>query len=171
MTQEKSRTREMRRKDRRMSEAESLRLLEKAEYGFMATSGPDGLPYGIPLSFVWFGEALYVHCAHEGRKIDNIRFCEHVTFAVVGATQPVYAKNFTTYFESVLVSGTISEVVDPQKKHAVLYALAEKYLPEHLATAEKDITNSLARTAVYVVRPYAVDGKAKREQQSVSSGR
>ena len=156
--------RAIRRKDRTIPEEESIRLLETGEYGVLATVGPDGNPYGVPLSYVWHDGAVYFHCARDGHKIDNIHANDQVTFTVVGQTRPVYARNFTTYYESVIVFGEAVEVRDFEAKHAVLYALAAKYLPEHLDKAHNDIQQSLQRTAVYILQPQRITGKAKREK-------
>ena len=154
--------RAMRRKDRAMADEAARALLEKGEYGFLATVGKDNLPYGVPLSYALLDGKLYFHCAREGRKVDNLAFCREVSFTVVGETRPVYTKNFTTYYESVMVFGAVSEVADPDEKFHSLYALAEKYLPEHLGKAEGDIRNSFARTAVYRLDITAMTGKAKK---------
>lgn len=161
-------THAMRRKDRRMPEEESLALLRQGEYGVMSTTGPDGKPYGIPLSYVWLKERVYFHCARDGRKIDNVRANSAVTFTVVGQTRPVYAKNFTTYYESVILSGNIAEVIDPEEKYAALFALAVKYLPEHRDKADRDIRRSFDRTAVYAIYPDEISGKAKRIETAPS---
>ena len=50
--------REMRRKDRMISEEECLKALEEAEYGSLATISEDGTPYITPLNFVYTD----VHC-------------------------------------------------------------------------------------------------------------
>ena len=154
--------REMRRKDRAMPEEDARNLLENGEYGVLSTVGEDGLPYGVPLSYVVIEDSLYFHCAHEGRKVDAVRAHPRVAFTVVGATRPVYAKNFTTYYESVMVSGTAEEVTGPAAKYEILTALAAKYLPEHMDKADADITRSLPRTAVYRIRIETLTGKAKR---------
>ena len=152
----------MRRKDRAITEAEARALLEKGEYGFLATVGDDGLPYGVPLSFVLLEGALYFHSAMEGRKIRNLVHCPQVSFTVVGQTEPVYTKNFTTWYESTMAFGTVASVTDEDEKFRALYALAAKYLPEHMDRAEGDIRHSLARTAVYKLTIESLTGKAKR---------
>ena len=57
--------REMRRKDRMISEEECLKALEEAEYGSLATISEDGTPYITPLNFVYTDGALYFHCAKD----------------------------------------------------------------------------------------------------------
>lgn len=154
--------RPMRRADRAMPDTAARELLERGEYGFLATVGADGLPYGVPLSYVVLDNRVYFHCAREGRKVDNILHCPDVAFTVVGNTEPVYAKNFTTYYESAMVSGPVSEVTDAAEKFRSLYALAEKYLPDHLGKAGGDIRASFSRTAVYRLEIATITGKAKK---------
>ena len=153
---------DMRRKDRQISGEDVSSLLARCEYGVMATVDAHNRPYGVPLSYIWLNGLVYVHSAPRGHKIDNIRTNNAVSFTVIGHTRPVYAKNFTTYYESAVVFGTVREVSDPDEKYAALHALAEKYLPCHMDKAEKDIRHSLARTAVYALQPERITGKAKR---------
>ena len=48
----------MHRANRKVSYAQARRILEKAEYGVLSTVCDDGLPYGVPLSFVLSGKAI-----------------------------------------------------------------------------------------------------------------
>ena len=153
--------RAIRRKDRAQGEAENLALLAGAEYGVLGLV--DGCwPYAVPLSFVLMDGALYFHCAREGRKIDVLAANSRACFTVVGATLPVYDGGFSTYYKSVMVFGRVTPVEDDDEKTRVLFALAEKYLPADMDKAEKDLTRSFKRTAVYKIAMEQVTGKAKR---------
>lgn len=153
----------MRRVDRALGTEEARAILERGEYGFMSTIGQDGIPYGVPLSYVVDGDMIYFHCALEGRKIRNITQCPQVCFTVVGTVQAVYDKGFTTWYESAMVFGMVQKIDDVQEKHRILLALATKYLPEHVAAhAENDIARSHAITGVYGIRIEQLTGKAKR---------
>ena len=55
--------REMRRKDRQVTQEEALKILKKAEYGILATSDEQNLPYGVPLSYAYEDHCIYFHCA------------------------------------------------------------------------------------------------------------
>lgn len=85
---------------------------------------------------------------------------------VIGKTQPIYAKNFTTYFESAIAFGRAYEITDQEEKRQALMALAFKYLPAHMDKAETDINNSLKATAIYCVEVEHMTGKAKRPADS-----
>lgn len=152
----------MRRKDRAMDENHARQLLENGEYGVMGTVDENGQPYAVPLSYIVEGDVIYFHCAHEGRKITNISQNPKVSFTVVGKTMPVYDNNFTTYYESVIVFGTVIKVDNPDNKTRLLMLLAQKYLPRHMDKAAADIAKSLERTAVYAIGMEQVSGKAKK---------
>ena len=48
-------------------------ILENGTSGTLALIDEEGLPYAVPLSYVYCGGKLYFHCAREGHKIDAIR--------------------------------------------------------------------------------------------------
>ena len=152
---------EMRRKDRAMPEADARRLLEGGEYGVLSTVGEDGLPYGVPVSYVLIGESIYFHCALQGRKLEHLNYNPAASFCVVWETCPVYENNFTTRYESVIAEGAARCVRDEGEKRRVLLALCEKYLPEHMDKAEGAIAASFAATAVYAVDIKSVSGKRR----------
>lgn len=157
---------ELHRKDRQLPLEACKEILHSAEYMVMATVGKDSVPYAVPLSFVYFEDKIYFHSGmHKGHRAANLGENPYCSLAVVGKTQPVYTKNFTTWYESVVVFGNVCEVTDTARKKAVLFALAEKYLPEHMHNAEKDITASLARTAVYEISLDKITGKAKQAKK------
>lgn len=156
----------LRRKSRAMDEKEALEVLAENEYGFLASCGEDGWPYCIPVSYVFKGGEIFFHCAHEGHKIDNIKFNSKVCFSVVGNTQPVYDRNFTTYYESVVVFGTSSEVTEDDAKKEALFLIADKYLPEHMDKAEGDIERSLGITAIYKIKAEHISGKEKKPKMA-----
>ena len=113
-----------------MTEQKCLRLLEKAIYGRLATSGPGNNPYITPLNFVFYEGKIYFHCAFEGTKIDNLKNNPKVCFEVSAPGKlytAAHAKNFSMRFWSVLVFGEAKQIVNPALKLAVLNALMEKY--------------------------------------------
>lgn len=157
---------ELHRKDRQISFEACEEILQNAEYLVMATAGKNGLPYAAPLSFVYFEGKIYFHSGmHKGHRAGNLAENPCCSLAVVGKTQPAYVTNFTTYFESVIIFGRVKEVTDSARKKTVLFALAEKYLPNAMEHAEHDITASLDRTAVFEISPDKITGKAKRAKK------
>ncbi len=156
--------RAIRRKDRQISHEECLELLRTGEYGVLATADAEGQPYAVPLSYVLMNGKIYFHCAHEGHKIDNLKQNPRVSLVVVGFTEPVYDKGFSTYFESVVVFGRVDEILDEAEKNDSLTALAKKYLPHDLDKLEENLNHYRLRTAVYALSPEIITGKAKKKK-------
>lgn len=153
--------REMRRKDRKISDEQALDILNIQEYGTLSTVDANSQPYLTPLSYILYDNAIYFHSALVGQKIDNINYNPKVCFNVVGKTKPVYDNDFTTYFESVIVYGNASKVEEDELKIKILMLLCEKYLPEHMDKAQMDISKSLKATAIYKISIEHLSGKAK----------
>ncbi len=156
--------RDMRRKDREISADEAMDILKNSEYGILSTVGEDGQPYATPLSYVVIDNLIYFHCAKSGQKIDNILFEKRVCFCTVGYTQPVFDNDFTTYYESTIVYGRVSEVNEDDEKIKALTILCEKYLPEHMDKASYSINKSLSRTGVYKINIEHITGKKKQKK-------
>ena len=153
----------MRRNDRAQDRDFALSLIDRCTHGVLAVSTGESVPYCLPLSLVRVGDDLYFHCAREGRKIDLLRRFPQVCVTFVGDDQPAFVPPamYTTYFQSVIVTGTASEVDNPAERTEALRALCQKLTPEpmdgFLSAAEK----SLAVTAVWRVRMEDISAKAK----------
>ncbi|GHV53621.1 MFS transporter [Deltaproteobacteria bacterium] len=155
--------REIRRKDRALTTEEASSLLQKGEYGILATVSDEGQPYAVPISYAVLDGAIYVHCALAGHKIDNIRQNPAVCFTVIGKTAPFYAPgNFSTTYESCIVFGKARDVSNDTEKERALFALVEKYFPEHVSEAEAYIEKFWERTAVYSISVERITGKARK---------
>lgn len=75
----------VRRQDRLLDQPEATELLRRGEYGILCMQRPEGGGYGVPLNYVWDeADAIYIHCAPEGRKLHCLRECDRVTFCIVG---------------------------------------------------------------------------------------
>lgn len=150
--------REMRKKNKQLSEQEARRLLAAGEYGILATAGED-YPYGVPVNYAVAGDMIYIHGTLEpGQRDDNIRQNNRVCFTVVGETA-VLSEKFAERFESVIVFGT-AELAEGEEKEAGLEALIDKYSPEYKEKGMKYIQAAKDQTAVYRISIDKITGKA-----------
>lgn len=153
--------RELRRKDRAITDDEAIAILNKAEYGVLSTISPDGKPYGVPLSFCIIENCIYFHCAIEGRKIDNIEKNNSVSFCAVGNTE-ILPDKFGTKYESVIVSGEVVEIFDDNKQIA-LKGLIKKYSSNYFSKGLEYIDTLKTKTRVFKIRITHLSGKARRK--------
>lgn len=147
----------MRRKDKLLPQDEAIQIVEKADYGVLATVGEDGYPYGVPINYVFMDGKIYFHCAKGvGHKLENIRASEKVCFTVVGNTQLV-PEAFSTNYESVVAFGTAKQATE--NKFDALVKLIEKYSPEHRENGVKYIERAIDKVSVIEVSIDKLTGK------------
>lgn len=154
----------MRRVDRQQDLAFSLDLIDRCPHGVVALNTGEDTPYCLPLSFVRKDNTLYFHCATEGRKVDLLRKNPRVCLTFVGGDEPAFLSPamYTTYFQSVIVTGTAQQVTDREEQVEALRLLCEKLLPDHMGAAfEAAISASLEATAVWRIQMDQITGKAK----------
>lgn len=150
----------MRRKDREIEKEEIMELLKGGEYGILSTIGENGYPYGVPVNYVYIDNAIYFHCAVEGKKLDNLRNDNKVSFCVVGETC-ILPEQFSTKYESVIIFGRANEIYDDEKNMAMLEIL-NKYSKEYLEKGKQYIKNADAKVKVIKINIEHISGKARR---------
>lgn len=119
----------MRRKDREIDREETVEALKKGTWGVISVS-VDGEPYGVPVNYYYSSEenAIFFHCAKEGRKLDGITYNSRVSFTVV-LSEKIIPEKFSTLYESVIVSGRASLVKDKEETAKRLRELCDVLAP------------------------------------------
>ncbi len=137
-------------------------LLLSTSIGSLATLNNDGSPYVIPVHFLYYNEAIYIHGLPNGQKVDNIGADSRVSMTVYEMESLLLDPNeepceTNTKYESVIVSGEARLVDDQDHKKQVLAEIVKKYTP-HLT--EKEIPDNMVKsTAVIKIEMQNVTGK------------
>ena len=153
--------RDIRRSDRSVTEEQAREILARAEHGVLASVGVDGWPYAVPVNHTLAGDVLYIHCALEGHKLENIAHEERVSFCAV-ASATVLPASLATLYESAIVFGRAALVTDPAEKRRALELLAIRFCGAVTPEAEEVIADSGSRAAVVRIRIEQITGKAHR---------
>lgn len=148
----------MRRKDRELSEEEAYEILKSADYGVLSTYNGE-YPYGVPVNYVFDGKDIYIHCALEGHKIENIKKHPKVCFTVV-KNYEILPDELSTAYQSAIVFGKAS-LIEGEEKITVLRTLGMKY-SNNLEKIEKEINDSGKATGVIKIEIEYVSGKARK---------
>lgn len=116
---------------RAMDEEGIYDLLEKTDVGRMATVGENGIPYIVPVHYVFEGQSIYFHCGLKGKKLDHINTNPWVCFEVDEVCSIKLDLNnpckSTTVYCSVIITGKARVVLDVEKKRSVLGLLMDKH--------------------------------------------
>lgn len=151
--------RQMRRSDREISGKQIEQILIDGEFGTLATICENGYPYSVALSYVYFDNCIFFHCAKEGQKLDNIAANNKVSFSVVLDTE-IEPSKFGTKYKSVIAFGTCIGVFGEQKE-IVLKKLIEKYAKDFLVEGKEYINRAANDTKVMQISIQHLTGKAK----------
>lgn|SRR5574344_377926 len=138
------------------------KLLSSTATGSLATLNNDGSPYVIPVHFLYYNDAIYIHGLPKGQKIDNIKADPRISMTVYEMDSILLDPNekpcdTNTKYESVVVSGKAILVDDLEHKKEVLVGIVKKYTP-HLA--QKELPDNMVKgTAVIKIEMQALTGK------------
>lgn len=152
-------TQSMRRKDRQIESRVDLdAIIAGSEVCRLALSKNDE-PYLVPLSFGYDGEAIYIHTAKKGKKIDFFKANDRVCFEFERNVRYVRdgsdACSSTFSYESVIGYGRISELTDFEHKS---YALRQITL--HYGETPTDYTtNGLGKVRAWKISIVELVGK------------
>ena len=156
--------RKMRRFKQLLDEQATKEILNHATNGVLSLVDSDGEPYGVPISYAYDGDrSIYFHSAVKGHKIECIEAESRCSFCVV-AQDLIVPDEFTTYFRSVIVKGTVHTVIDRDDMIQGLLLLCAKYSPgidpdaeiskciNHVSVLRLDIDSLTGKEAIELVR-------------------
>ncbi|QIB69242.1 pyridoxamine 5'-phosphate oxidase family protein [Aminipila butyrica] len=151
--------REMRRKDKKLSEEDTLQVLKTAPYGMLSTVGEDNIPYGVPINFVYKDDKVFFHSGVAGHKLDNIKMNDNVSFCVVTDVETLPAE-FNTKFKSVIIFGTAEEVQE-EKKVEVFKLFLEKFSPDFMESGVEYIHKASKGARIFQINIEHMTAKGK----------
>lgn len=155
--------REMRRFRQQLSLEECQAVLDRGTSGVLAVTGDEGWPYAVPLSYVREGKRLLFHCATAGHKLDALRMEPRACFCVIDRDQ-IVPEEFTTYYRSVVIFGSVRILDDPAEITAAARTLAGKYCPREAPQAvQEEIDGALHRMYILEMTVKHMTGKEARE--------
>ena len=115
-------------------------------------------PYIVPLCFGYDGEALYFHCAPEGRKMDILRRNNRVCFEFdipEGMREAEQGCRWGIKYRSVIGFGTAEMVDDKEGKRRALEIVMAQYSDKEYTFPDDVVT----KTAVIKIVIARVTGK------------
>ncbi len=136
----------MRRNDKEIKDHEIiLKVLNQSETCRIAFC--DGLePYIVPMNFAYHDDALYLHSATEGRKINILRKNNKISFQMDVKTQVVTHEipcNWGMKYLSVIGSGKALLIQDTTEKKRAMDIIMAKYSSENSFEYSDEALNSI----------------------------
>jgi len=155
--------RELVRKNRQLSQAECLQVLQQQTRGVLSVLGDGGYPYGMPMNH-WYDEQsgkVYFHCGRGGHREDALGREEKVSFCVY---EPGTAKEgeWALWVRSVILFGRMRLVEDMDRIVEVTGALSRKFTDDEQYIQE-EIRLHGHRTLLLRLTPEHICGKQVEE--------
>ena len=150
----------MRRQDKALTDEEMLQIINDEQYGILSTVSADCYPYGIPLNYVYDKQAIYLHCAPSGQKLDNIQDNSRVSFCIISKPELLPAA-FSMKYKSVVIFGRAQEIFATDKEAALLNFIY-KYSKDYLSQGKKYIQEAAQKTRVFKITVEHMTGKGTR---------
>jgi nitroimidazol reductase NimA-like FMN-containing flavoprotein (pyridoxamine 5'-phosphate oxidase superfamily) len=120
-----------------------------------------GAPYIVPLCFGYDGQALYFHCAREGRKLEILRQNDRVCFEfdlVEGLVKADQACQWGLRYQSVIGFGRACLVEDAADKAQALALIMAQYSSQAYSFPPE----AVSRTAVIRIEIQSISGKQSK---------
>jgi nitroimidazol reductase NimA-like FMN-containing flavoprotein (pyridoxamine 5'-phosphate oxidase superfamily) len=148
----------MRRSNLAMTKEETISLIKSSRFAVLSLIDPDGLPYGVPLDYIYKDNTLYFHGAKEGRKIDSMKMNPKGCAVILGDTAVVPEK-FGRKYTSAIIEGPIELIDEPEIKRQVMTWVVELNSPDHQEKGKAIIEKMLDRVLIYKMHMETVSGK------------
>lgn len=154
----------MRRKDRELLPEEALQIADACPFATLSLLDEDGAPYGVPVTIVREGDAVYFHSALEGRKIRALKKNPAVSISCVSEAE-VSQKDFTVYYSSAVLEGLAEELTEKGEKLHALEILCRRYTPRLMEGFEAYTQRLLNAAGVWKITVASVSGKRNRKPE------
>lgn len=156
--------RNMRRKKQQLSQDICFDILKSEKRGVLAVNGENGYPYAIPMNFLFdqSSNAIYLHSAKEGHKIDAIAANDKVCFTTWN--RGIQQEGDWSYFvDSVVIFGRAHIVEDTDEMLRTIKPFAMKYNSDE-QEVDEDIARSMPRLAMIRIDIEHMSGKHVHER-------
>ena len=136
----------MRKKGKAITEREQIdSIIHQSQICHLACCLEDQ-PYVIPISFGYDGNTIYFHTARAGKKneifLKNPQVCLGFESAVNLITDPENACDWTFDFQSVIATGEIKEIDEPDLKKSALNQIMLHYSGNDWKMPEREVSKT-----------------------------
>lgn len=162
--------REMRKKERQASQQAVKEMLLRGTEGTLSMHGDDGYPYGLPVNYIYFHDAIYIHTLNQGYKIDALKANPKVCFSIIVRSE-IIPRLYTARYESIVATGDAEFVENESERKQVMEAFVSHFSPGLEEGGAKFIKASLGRTAIVKIRIREIKGRTFRYDAAVEKAR
>ena len=154
---------ELARKNKKISDAECIALLENETRGVLSVNGAGGYPYGMPMNHYYSSAdgCIYFHCGRYGHRLEALEKDPKVSFCVT--EKGIKEDGDWAYtVRSVIVFGKVEIISDSKIISDISRALSHKFTSDD-GYIEKEIEQFSKATLILKLTPEHICGKKVKE--------
>lgn len=150
--------------DRMTTESVARDTLKSCNLGTLSLITPEGLPYGVPINYYYDEKvnAIYLHCALKGKKMDCLLSHPEVSFSVY-KNPVIIEERFTTHYDSVIITGHAQMLAEPEERRSALTALSTALAPGGAHRLQEVIDKYWKAVAMIKISIDKIEGKRNRD--------
>ncbi len=148
----------LRRKKQALSDSEIAAVIERGSYAVLSLCGEEGMPYGVPLNYVFDDGCFYFHCGKRGHKLELIAENARASLTIVDR-DTVIPSRFATDFISVIAFGRVEVIEDDAEKYRSIRLLADRFGIDDDHAKEEEIHSTFNALTMLRFRPEKISGK------------
>jgi uncharacterized protein len=155
----------MRRKDKEIGDTKVIKnIIREADFCNVAMS-ENNMPYVVPMNFGFSDEAIYLHSANEGLKIDILKSNPQVCIGIVQNAEIKKMPdlcNTEMKYNSVTIFGKAEFLSDIAEKEKALSIIINHYYGDNLNFVERESKfdqGVLEKTVILKVKIEKISGK------------
>jgi uncharacterized protein len=148
----------MRKTEREIKDIAAIKDILKRAYVCRLALCDDNHPYIVPLCFGYKDDALFIHCAREGKKLEIIRKNNNVCFEVDTDHEIIKAEQACKWsfkYKSIIGFGKAVLVEDIEGKRRALDIIMHQFSADTFDYPEETIN----RTAIIKIEIESMSGK------------
>lgn len=150
--------------NRRMNNERAIEILKKSKYGILSTSSKDNIPYGVAINYYYDEKenSIFFHTKRVGNKIENIRNNPDVSLFILDNEQ-VIPDRYITHYESIIVSGKASIILDEKEMRKKLISLCDRLAPKAIERREEVINKYIRAVCIVQINIDKITGKKNED--------
>lgn len=157
--------RELKRKNKRISDEECIEILKKETRGILSVNGDGGYPYGAPMNHLYNDAdgCIYFHCGRQSsHRLDSIVRSDKVSFCVC---EQGYRNEGEWAFNvrSVVIFGRMEIIDDIGEVSAIAGELCRKFTQDE-EYIRREIEQHARATLLLKLTPEHICGKKVKEE-------
>ena len=147
--------------EKNINPEQMVKLITNGTTGVLCLHGSEtGYPFPLPVSYVYYKNAIYMISDKNGEKIDWIRQNPKAVFVIIRKDKPA-PQYFTIEYESIIAKGTAEIIEDPAIVAEISQTFVQRFFSQFLHRSAHYMEQVMRDCVVIRLNIEEMTGKSK----------